>query len=1778
MPMWRRRRREAARSRLGRRLARPLRQAQVEPLEARRLLAVASDFLRLDPTGSLVSLSRDNTGTIAVALEQDSFMFTGQEGGLISAVVRTTHESATLSVELVSLGGPHLAGGPGQPARLPATLLPADGPYEIRVSGDTAGASYTLDILVNAEFEANDSSMSQPLSIDASALELGGTRWAVLGSSTPERSGVVWGVRPATGEILKFDPSSGAILDTFAAPDALGPTHTEIGLTIAEDGDALLYVNSDVDPTKLYRLDPDTGGVLSIEALSGAAVDGLAFAGTNSTFLGRDGIELVRQVGYGGTENGGWATGAPSGAVGGDDAGRLFAFFPAIGAGVIGEFDAATDTDSLIATLPAPAADIEGLAYDGVFLYASTASGDLYTLDPDSGTVLNVATLGGSLYGLAARRLDSSQVELVGTWDSPASSYGDVWGDGNFAYIGTIDNPASEVYIIDLADPANPVLATTWVPSVQAARIQDVKVHDGYGYFSSDAGGGIFIVDLANPYAPVEVARINQALFPNQAHNLVHNVSLDGDYLYSVSSRGPHVYVYDISNPASPQYVRTLLSPSGQAIHDVTVKNGRLFTSVIFGVGTTDIFDVSNVAVEAPLLGTFHSESATHANWPTDDGNYLVVARETGGGDVRIYDISDPANAALVSTLSMPELGIDAYTPHNPVVTGNYLYVSWYQAGVQIFDISNPADPQHIGQYDTYPGSASGFVGNWGVYPLLGPTRVLASDIQTGLYVLDASAALVGFAPDMDQYTLDLTGHAGRSLDLVLRGQAGTSFAAATLELIAPDGSTVLATGQIEPLGVDASNYDQAILGFNVPADGIYSLRVTSKLAAEYTLTVTGDLRFDSEPNDSIASPLRSLDETSHALGMLRSGRLFAINADLADPRLVEFDPISGQQLATFLLPEAPSGSGGAQLDSLAFDGTYVYYATGLVHSEDAGTAGEGGIIVQHEQEHPLLYVIHPDTGTIVASAPFDEIGLPDDITGLGAFGGFILAGNSSTDQVFFVDPATLTVAGSWTSPVNFTGALTGAGARGTLFARGSSASLIVELDAQTGALVRTLNVDPYLVEGLAFVDGALLASTHTFSGFPLVERWHLIEVDADTGAVLGELVTGDSVDGPFLSALGGDDSTGDPPFFGGGPPPPLNAPGNVADARRDLYQITLALGQQLTAWTETPFDAAAGVPGNQLDPSLALFDEAGNLLASDANSGPDGKNALLAYVAATAGTYYVSVRAESGFGEYLLSVDVTTPTNDPPVLDPIGPRSVDEGSLLTFQAEATDANAGQLLTFSLAPGAPAGAEIDPQTGVFTWTPGDDAGSPFFVTVIVSDNGTPLLADQETVEITVNNAPPVAGIVGPGLGRVGEPLSLTITSLDPSAVDQADHFHYEIDWDGDGTFDATGDGDDGEASVSHSFAAPGTHLVTVVVRDHAGAESTPFVYPIHVWQVQQVGPDVVWEGSDGADTVEFVQLGPSSIEVRTLRVGGIVTNQIDSFTGVTGRVVALGRNGNDVLNAGALANTPATLEGGRHHDTIIGGAADDLLRGDFVDAAGDGAEGNDSIVGGAGNDVIESDGAEGGADTILGGEGDDIIRGDGGDGAEGLSDSLMGGAGNDQIFGHTGNDYLDGGDDDDLLVGGRDGSEGDDTLISGSGNDILVGGGHNDRLVATAGMNVLLGGRGSDTLIAGGGGDLLVADATDYDLNPAGLAAIRDEWTSGGSYATRIANIRVGGGLNGTNTLQAGTSVIDDNAVDELLGNNQFELNWYIYNVAFDLITGQHASETADDTNGTLPP
>jgi hypothetical protein len=369
----------------------------------------------------------------------------------------------------------------------------------------------------------------------------------------------------------------------------------------------------------------------------------------------------------------------------------------------------------------------------------------------------------------SAQALTNLNLSLVSNVKPSANplSYGDVWAEDDLACLGVWLGYSTYNYgvgVYSISNPAAPVLLSVYSPNPASQNQFELgAVRNRIGYFGSWSGGGLHIVSLTNPAAPQLLSRVGAITGDvTNGFDRVHTLFLERNFLYQAAhvTGIVSVKVFDVSNPSVPVYLQDIVTTNTTKVHQITVRNkgGQvlLFTSGWGGndngapssPGQTDIWDVTAIASQpAHWLGRIYSGYNSHSSWPTDDGNTLIVCRETAGGDVRFYDVSNPAaiptNVMPFVTLTPASMGMEADIPHNPVVVSNFLFLSWYQNGIQVFDIADRTKPVRVGFYDTFPGAkTSSFQGNWGVVPHLGFNRILLSDIQSGLFVLDGAALL----------------------------------------------------------------------------------------------------------------------------------------------------------------------------------------------------------------------------------------------------------------------------------------------------------------------------------------------------------------------------------------------------------------------------------------------------------------------------------------------------------------------------------------------------------------------------------------------------------------------------------------------------------------------------------------------------------------------------------------------------------------------------------------------------------------------------------------------------------------------------------------------------------------------------------------------------------------------------------------------------------------------------------------------------------------------------
>ncbi len=379
--------------------------------------------------------------------------------------------------------------------------------------------------------------------------------------------------------------------------------------------------------------------------------------------------------------------------------------------------------------------------------------------------------------------LKAQKVRLRGEVNPPCSAYSDnlkfadIYADGNIVVQGSYGCRGAFIY--DISNPDAPKLASWYNPGNNLQFLEAVVVGNR-GYFGSGNGGGVHIVDLSDPTAPKLLGIVNSE--HGNGHNSIHEMVVWGNLLIENYNGFSNkiLKVINISNPANPVFVRDINPTEINWVHAMHIRGNRLFTSgwgSNSNRGRTEIYDITDITAQAPtLLGVIEDPTGVtagnnmHSSWTSEDGNYLYSCRETndGSGDVRVYDIHNPAEPLMINRITMDGLGINAVTPHNPVVMGNYLYVAWYQAGLQIFDISNPAVPKRVGQYDTFQPAfvendkadklgnepwdfvcgltnslenslPSTYDGDWAVFPFLGQDKVLIGDLAGGLFIVDAS-------------------------------------------------------------------------------------------------------------------------------------------------------------------------------------------------------------------------------------------------------------------------------------------------------------------------------------------------------------------------------------------------------------------------------------------------------------------------------------------------------------------------------------------------------------------------------------------------------------------------------------------------------------------------------------------------------------------------------------------------------------------------------------------------------------------------------------------------------------------------------------------------------------------------------------------------------------------------------------------------------------------------------------------------------------------------------
>lgn len=340
--------------------------------------------------------------------------------------------------------------------------------------------------------------------------------------------------------------------------------------------------------------------------------------------------------------------------------------------------------------------------------------------------------------------------------------YSGCWGwyqaskQKEYAIVGT----SSKTYFIDVTNPSSPTISDSVKATKTGCTWRELKTYQNYCYIvSDDAPPNSFqIVDMQYLPDSVHVVYNGTSYFER-----AHTVFVDKDKLYCggvtpLGSLTESMHMYSLATPSVPVLLRKLSQdiPSISYVHDMYVNNDTIFASC----GGQGLYVLKLLASNTfSLLSSYSGypyAGYNHSSWLTANKKTLVMADEVPAGlPAKVLDAHDLTNITLVDTIRSHF----SATAHNPYIVGNnWCWISTYQDGIYLYDISNPTNTAIYGYFDTHPQhgvndnfSTNAYRGNWGAYTYLPSKIIIACDMQNGIFILDGDNNYKGSVGGIDR-------------------------------------------------------------------------------------------------------------------------------------------------------------------------------------------------------------------------------------------------------------------------------------------------------------------------------------------------------------------------------------------------------------------------------------------------------------------------------------------------------------------------------------------------------------------------------------------------------------------------------------------------------------------------------------------------------------------------------------------------------------------------------------------------------------------------------------------------------------------------------------------------------------------------------------------------------------------------------------------------------------------------------------------------------------------
>jgi hypothetical protein len=327
--------------------------------------------------------------------------------------------------------------------------------------------------------------------------------------------------------------------------------------------------------------------------------------------------------------------------------------------------------------------------------------------------------------------------------------------DGNSAYLAHWD---AGLVLLDISDPADPQVVSVALDPVNGSLDGEVNSHSVWP--SED---GTIVVEGEEDFSAWE------ASIPPSNLTLQNLNTIPGVAISTVAGDDFEIIANQTSN-AGTVTANTVTVTSGPLAGSTYPAVEFTGNNVPLGAGSVsgNLVWVGRACNGDPLANPlsagdiavvrrgacFFSDKA--ANVAAAGAAVMVLANNnqasTPWSGLRVWDYSDPANPVLASLFdtvcsasTSPGGSCDpagTYSSHNVVVEsldGKVLaYVSWYNDGMLIVDVSDPYNPVEVARYDDDGSFGPTGTDFWGVYKIPGEPWIYGSDRNGGLVVFKA--------------------------------------------------------------------------------------------------------------------------------------------------------------------------------------------------------------------------------------------------------------------------------------------------------------------------------------------------------------------------------------------------------------------------------------------------------------------------------------------------------------------------------------------------------------------------------------------------------------------------------------------------------------------------------------------------------------------------------------------------------------------------------------------------------------------------------------------------------------------------------------------------------------------------------------------------------------------------------------------------------------------------------------------------------------------------------